>query len=85
MRQWVRLFTITHQRYLETLASNYFDISDLTLTKWCKGVKNGDRADVLVLFVLCVLTGTHCFVHLKQGGYWTSLKDVPVTHLEFVQ
>ena len=47
--------------------------------------ENGDRADVLVLFVLCVLTGTHRFVHLKQGGYWTSLKDVPVTHLEFVQ
>ena len=84
MRQWVRLFMITHQRYLETLASNYFDTSDLTLAKWCKGIKNGDRADELVLFMLCVLTETHCFVHLKQG-YWTSLKDIPVTHLEFVQ
>ena len=84
MRQWVRLFTITHKRYMETLARNYFVNSDLTLTNWCKGMKSGDRADELVLFVLCVLTGTHCFVHLKQG-YWTSLKDIPAIHLEFVQ
>ena len=84
MRQWVRLFTITHKRYLETLAMNYLASSDLSLINWCKGVKSGDRADVLVLFVLCVLTGTHCFIHLKQG-HWTSLKDAPATHLEYVQ
>ena len=30
------------------------------------------------------LTGTHYFVHLKQG-HWTSLKDAPATLLEFVQ
>ena len=84
MRQWVRLFTITHRGYMTTLARNYLANSGLSLPEWCKGVKSGDKADVLVLFVLCVLTGTHCLVHLKQG-YWTSLKDEPATHLEFIQ
>ena len=84
MRQWVRLFAITHRGYMERLAKNYLANSNLSLLDWCKCVKSGDRADVLVLFVLCILTGTHCFVHLKQG-HWTSLKDEPNTHLEFIQ
>ena len=84
MRQWVRLFAIMHRGYIEKLAKDYLANSNLSLVDWCKCVKSGDRADVLVLFVLCILTGTHCFVHLKQG-HWTSLKDEPNTHLQFIQ
>ena len=69
---------------MEKLAKNFLASSHLSLSDWCKGVKSGDKADVLVLFVLCVLTGTHCLVHLKQG-HWTSLKDELDTHLEFIQ
>ena len=50
-----------------------------------KGVKDRRRDDVLVLFVLCLITGTDCFVHVKGHKYWTSLKETPMTHLECIQ
>ena len=52
MRQWVRLFAIMHRGYIEKLAKDYLANSKLSLVDWCKCVKTGDRADVLVLFVL---------------------------------
>ena len=84
MRQWVRLFAIMHRVYIEKLAKDYLTNSNLTLVELCKCVKSGDKVDVLVIFVLCILTGTHCLVHLNQG-HWTLLKDEPNSHLEFIQ
>ena len=43
--------------------------------------KNGKWPDVLALFILCVATQTHCFVHLCNGIWSTLQKD----HLEYFQ
>ena len=85
MRQWVRLYTVMHRTYLTNLAKEYLTRKVIDLATWSKGVKDGKRANVLALFVLCIITGTHCFVHLKEHRYWTSLKEMPASHLEFVQ
>ena len=85
MRQWVRLYTLMHRIYSTTLANEYLTRKVIDLVTWSKGVKDGKRADVLALFALCLITGIHCFVHLKEHKYWTFLKEMPTSHLEFVQ
>ena len=85
MRQWVRLHTITNRAHIKTVAAEYLETKWLDITTWTKEVKEGWKGDVLALFVLCVITRVHCFIHLKGHNYWTSLKEVPNTHLEYVQ
>ena len=36
------------------------------------------------MFLLCVITGVHCFVHTK-AGIWSTLFEEPETHQEFIQ
>ena len=85
MRNWVRLYVITNKKHIQKLASTYFQSIDSNLTTWMKDLKNGNKGDILALYVLSVITGVHCFIHLRQNKYWTSLKEVPDTHLEFMQ
>ena len=85
MRQWVQFFTLTHRTYLNNIASEYLKMKGNDLVSWTKSVKDGKRADVLTLFVLCLIKGMHAFVLLKDNSYWTSLKDKPSVHLEFTQ
>ena len=42
-------------------------------------------AKEMFLLFLCCVTGVHCFVHLKWHNYWTSLKEIPNMHLEYMQ
>ena len=51
---------------------------------WIIGIKNGRRPDILTLFLLCVITGTHCFVHTKVG-IWTTLSEKPDNHQALIQ
>ena len=85
MRNWVRLYIITNKNHIQKMASTYFQSINSNLTTWMKELKNGNKGDVLALYVLSVITGVHCFIHLSQNKYWTSLKEVPNTHLEFMQ
>ena len=57
----------------------------MVLANWTKHVKEDRHADVLLIFVLCLITGTHAFIHLKNNEYWTSLKDIPRMYLEFMK
>ena len=50
-----------------------------------KDLKNKNKGDVLAIYVLSIITDIHCFIHLRDNKYWTSLKEVPDTHLEFMQ
>ena len=42
------------------------------------------KGDVLTLFVLSIITGVHCCVHLKWHNYWTTLKETLVAHMEYM-
>ena len=85
MRQWVRLYVITNKDHIKNVAAEYLETKGLDISTWIKGVKEGHKGDVLALFVLSVITGVHCFVHLKWHNYWTSVKEIPNTHLEYIQ
>ena len=49
-----------------------------------KELNRGCKADILALFLLCIATDTHCFVHTKSG-YWTTLAETPQSHIEYIQ
>ena len=84
MRQWVCIFTLTHKGFITNLANNYLKSKGLKLATWLNRIKEGRRTDILCLFLLCVITGTHCFVHTKSG-IWTTLHEEPPTQQEFIQ
>ena len=85
MRNWVRLYVITNKKHIQKLSTKYFQSINLNLTTWLKNLKNRNRGDVLALYVLSMITGVHCFIHLRDNKYWTSLKEAPGTLLEFMQ
>ena len=84
MRQWVQVFTLTHKNYIKDLASDYFKSKGLQLTTWLTSLKSSHRADMLRLFLLAIITETHCFVHTKHG-YWSTLQEEPDSHLQYVK
>ena len=84
MRQWIRCFTLTRKKYVTNLARGYLKEKNIKLNEWIVGVKNGDRADLLALFLLNVVTGVHSFVHTKNR-IWTTLHDNINTHQEYIQ
>ena len=43
------------------------------------------RADTMVLYMLCTLTDTYTVVHLKDGKYWTTLRDEPTEHNVYLE
>ena len=84
MRQWVHCFTLTHKGFITNLVKTYLKSKGLKLGTWLKGIKDGRRPDILGLFLLCVIMGTHCFVHTR-AGIWTTLFKEPSTHQELIQ
>ena len=84
MRQWVHCFTLTHKGFITNLTKIYLKGKGLKLGTWLKGIKDGRRPDILGLFLLCVITGTHCFIHTRVG-IWTTLFEEPSTHQELIQ
>ena len=85
MRNWTRLYSITNKKQLDRLSKNYLDSTNLKLSSWLKGIKEGRKGNLLTLFILSIVTGAHCCIHLKQQKYWTTLKEKPNTHIEFMQ
>ena len=84
MRQWVRCFVLTHHRFIMKLAKTHLTECSLSLAQWLKALTNGCRVDTLCLYILSIMTETHCFVHVKNG-IWTTLGEIPHTHAEYSQ
>ena len=85
MRNWIRLYTMTNKKKLEQLSRNFLDSTNTNLTAWIKGLRSGTKGNLLSLYLLSLLTGTHCCIHLKQNKIWSTLKEKPHTHLELMQ
>ena len=66
------------------MARDYLKSKGLKLNTWLSAIKNGKWPDVLALFILCIATETHCFVHLCNG-IWSTLQEDPQSHLEYFQ
>ena len=85
MRHWLRVHVLTHKHQIAKFAKVYLESKGLNISTWLTGPKTGKRADVLVLFLLCKITKSHCFVHLEVGCYWTSLEENPDDHDTLLQ
>ena len=82
--QWICVYTLTHKKVVHCAAVKYLHSKGLKLLVWLNGVKEGSRADILSIFVMCKVTQTHCFIHTKNG-IWSSLYEDPQTHQEYIQ
>ena len=84
MQQWVRCFVLTHRKFVYKVACKDLSEHSLKLQEWAKDLNKGCKVDTLALFLLCIATDAHCFVHTRSG-YWTTLADTPQSHTEYIQ
>ena len=84
MRQWVRCFILIHGKFVSKAAHRHLSSHSLKLSEWIKELNGGCKVDIFALFLLCIATDTHCFVHVK-GGYWTTLGETPQFHTDHSQ
>ena len=85
MRRCVQQYVTENLDWSEQLSKAYLDSIGKTLKNWINCIKKGDAGSILDLYLLSKVTGVHCYVHLKENNYWSTLKDTPLTHNEFMQ
>ena len=85
MRRCVQQYATENTDWIEQLSTAYLKSIGKTTKNWIHGIKKGDAGNILDLYMLSKVTGVHCYVHLKEKNYWSTLKDTPITHDEFMQ
>ena len=85
MRCCVQQYATENTDWIEQLSTVYLKSIGKTTKNWIHGIKKGDAGNILDLYMLSKVTGVHCYVHLKEKNYWSTLKDTPITHDEFMQ
>ena len=73
MRQWLRCYSLTNKNNISKIARDYLKSKGLKLKTWLISIKTGRCTDILALYLLCVITKSHCYIHLCDGNYWGSL------------
>ena len=63
----------------------YLKSKGLKIPTWLAGVKSRKKADILTIYLLSKVTMTHCFIHVQNNKYWSTLKNELTTHKEFMQ
>ena len=84
MRQWICVYALTHKKLVHCTVVCYLQSKGYKLPTWLGGVKEGRWANILAIFLLCKVTQTHCFIHVKNG-YWSTLQEDPQSHLEYIK
>ena len=77
---WFGFFVTVHPWFFISRASMYFKSKGLKLHEWMESIKASRQGDILVLYGLCLLTDSHCVVHLYRNHIWSSLEYVPENH-----
>ena len=85
MRQWLRCYSLMNKNNITKIAKEYLKSKGLKLKTWLINIKTGRCADILALYLLCVITKSHCFIHLHDGNYWSSLEEQPIEHASIEQ
>ena len=57
----------------------------MSFKTWLEAIIDGRKGDVLTLYALNILMDLHTYVHLHEGGYWTTLKKVTEMHEEILK
>ena len=85
MRRCVHQYATGNMDWIEQLSTFYLKSIGKTTKNWIQGIKKGDAGNIFDLYMLSKVTGVHCYVHLKEKNYWSTLKDTSITHDEFMQ
>ena len=85
MRQWLRCYNLMNKNNITKIAKECLKSKGLKLKTWLISIKTGRHADILALYLLCVITKSHCYVHLHDGNYWSSLEEQPSEHATLEQ
>ena len=85
MHKLVSFFIRHYKSQLEPRVKEYLDSKKLTLDQWLESVKNNHHGDILCIYLLHMVTGTHTCVHLKGELTWSTLKVVPLIHEELIE
>ena len=80
MCSWLGFFVTVHHRFFVNHASIYLKSKGLKLDEWMENIKMGRHGDILVLYRLCILTDSHCIIHLNRNQLRSSLDYVPDEH-----
>ena len=65
---------------MNKVGRNYLKSKGLKLKTWLLSIKAGRHADILAIYFLCIITKSHCYIHLKDDSYWSTLEEQPVEH-----
>ena len=76
----VKVLQLNKQSNINKIVKEYLKSKGLKLKTWLVGIKTGRRTDILFLYLLCVITKSHCYIHLQDGNFWSSLEEQPREH-----
>ena len=72
----------SHKSYFEKCGQFYLSTKGLNFDTWMEAIDEGHKGDVLTLHGLSLLADVHTYIHLHNGQFWSTLKNVPSTHDE---
>ena len=65
MRQWLRCHSLTNKTHVCKIAKDYWKSKGLKFKTWIKGIKEGRHADILAVYLLCVITKPLLYPFMK--------------------
>ena len=80
IHQWLKFFALTNEKNLNLRATDYMASKGLNFDTWLGSIDDGRKGYVFTLFCLCMLQDVHATVHLRNGKYWTSMKEPSSNH-----
>ena len=82
LQKWLRTFMQSHKTYFKKCGQFYLSTKGLDLDTWMEAIDEGRKGDVLTLYGLSLLMDVHTYIHLHNGQFWSTLKNVPSSHDE---
>ena len=84
MRTWTGFFIRQYRTKISQRVKPYLDSKKLSLDDWLMSVKQGRRGDIMLVYILSIMKGLHTCIHLKNGKTWSTLRAVPIHHMELM-
>ena len=84
MRTWTGFFVRQYRTKISQRVKPYLDSKKLSLDDWLLSVKQGQRGDIMLVYILSIMKGLHMCIHLKNSKTWSTLRAVPIHHTELM-
>ena len=84
MRTWTGFFIRQYRTKISQRVKPYLDSKKLSLDDWLMSVKQSRRGDIMLVYILSIMKGLHMCMHLKNGKTWSTLRAIPIHHMELM-